>query len=98
MVDQHRPDGALITRRFTAERARPPRAVGALRGVTVSSLESGGWEWTAWLTGQSVASSQLTGTEASASAAQDAGKRALERLVSEAAAAVPPRIVFEQTG
>ncbi len=63
---------------------------GAARGVTVSPLESGEWAWTAWLVGQGV-SVRLTGTEPSEISAQQVGGLALDRLISEAAAAAVSR-------
>jgi hypothetical protein len=56
--------------------------LGDARGVTVSPLESGEWAWTAWTAGH-----RLTGVEASEMTARQAGALALDRLVSEAAAA-----------
>jgi hypothetical protein len=60
--------------------------IGAARGVTVLPLESGEWAWTAWTAGH-----RLTGVEASEMAAQQAGGLALDRLISEAAAAALSR-------
>ena len=60
------------------------------RGVTVSPLESGEWAWTAWVATQPV-SYRLTGIEASEIAAQEAGRRALDRLAAEATAAASSR-------
>ena len=64
--------------------------VGEARGLTVSPLESGEWAWTAWIAGHLVLS-RRTGIEASEAAAQQAGTRALEHLVSEAAASARSR-------